>query len=250
MLVGCAHKVRSYSAHDAIDALSAQSGLIKTERGRAWVSVRMPEQKISFPAVVVVDRTDQIHPKLRIEAMDPIGSTHALMILDGGGKLTWVDYDARRISEMKDSWHGLPLVRLPELLLGISSIPSQGRVRAFGGQPGESGIEVKIGKNLFRYHMEWREPGPKLALSGMVGEIFQGNEREKYVVGYSHFLDKSDFDLPEKCELRGFTGGEAAKSDAKASIEIDVDWRERQWNEAIAEQAFIIPPGVRSFSRY
>ncbi|MBI3555149.1 MAG: hypothetical protein HY074_02650 [Deltaproteobacteria bacterium] len=238
---GCATRTRLYSAREAVDAISKQSSQIHTERGRAWISARSPQQKISFPAVIAVDRTDPRRPLLRIEAMDPLGATHALLILDAHSRLTWVDYDARTIYEVRNYWYGIPLARLPELLLGFLPIPDDGKV----GVADADGFEVRSGGNILRYIMSWIDPGPRLALSTIEGTVHaSGGKAEKYVVQYSHFLDKDDYYLPSDSKLLGYS--EVAHG---PSSEINVAWRERRWNETIPMQVFALPAGLEKFSR-
>ena len=238
---GCGPKTRLYSAHEAVEAITAQSGQIHTERGRAWISARSPQQKISFPAVIAVDRTDPKRPLLRIEAMDPLGATHALLILDTHSRLTWVDYDARTIYEVRHYWYGIPLARLPELLLGFLPIPDDGKV----GAADADGFEVRSGAGTLHYIMNWIDPGPRLALGVVEGEIHAGaGKTEKYVVHYSHYLDHDDFYLPGEVKLTGFSNGAP-----EATSEIEVAWRERRWNETIPMQVFALPAGLEKFTR-
>lgn len=194
---------------------------MKTVRGRAWVKARGPELKISFPAIVVVDRSDKIAPRLRIEAIDPFGTLHSLMILDKSQNFTWIDFDQRQVYEMKSTWNGLPLAKLPELVLGIATVERP---------------DPKI-----EYDMKWIDPGPRLALSGIVGTL-KGprNVSERYVVQYSKFLDKDDYYLPEDIVIKGYRS--SAITDASLpDIELSIAWRERTWNEPVPPELFNVP---------
>lgn len=189
-------------------------------RGRAWIKARGPEQKISFPAIVVVDRTDKTAPRLRIEAIDPFGTVHSLMILDRSQKFTWIDFDQRQIYRMHATWNGLPLAKLPELVLGLATATEQ-----------PSHIE---------YDMKWIDPGPRLALSGLTGLIkTKTNASERYVVQYSKFLDKDDYYLPEDVVIKGYSGG--VVTDAPPDVELSIAWRERSWNEPVPPELFVVP---------
>ncbi|MBI3542423.1 MAG: hypothetical protein HY075_04000 [Deltaproteobacteria bacterium] len=225
--------------------MTAKAAEIRTERGRAWLSARTPEQKISFPAVIAVDRTDPGVPLLRIEAMDPFGATHDLLILDQHSQLTWIDYDQRVVYRVRRDWHGVPLARLPELLLGLAVLPKDGKV----GAAGPDGFEARAGRNLFRYALEWIDPGPRLALGEVEGRLEDAKGRaQRYLVHYSHFLDKDDFYLPRDVSLAGF--GAAGKDAEHPSLELDVAWRERRWNEPVPMQVFAVPHGtVETFSK-
>jgi hypothetical protein len=234
---GCAPKVKRFTSQEAIDALNKQASQVTSVRGRAWVSVKSERatgdkkaEKISFPAVVVVDRADPRNPKLRIEGMDPLGATHDLMVLDESSNLTWVDFDSKSISKIKEGWYGIPISKLPDLLLGIAHFGANAVTSAADAD----GFEVRAANARIRYLMRWIDPGPRLALDGIDATF---NDGKKYAVHYSKFLDKADFYLPQEAKVEGHTG------DAK--VEINVAWRERAWNNIIPAQVFQIPESVR-----
>lgn len=185
---------------------------------------------------MVIDRTDHAKPKLRIEAMDPLGATHALMILDEKRRFTWIDYDNRQIHEIRERWHGLPLAKLPDLLLGLAPLPEDGKVAAADAD----GFEVRTQGTLLKFFMTWIDPGPRLALSGIDGTV----QAERYHVAYSQFLDNDEFYLPRRVKLESFTG-----TVSDPTIEMQIDWRERKWNEPISEQLFKIPANTRDFAK-
>lgn len=242
LLLGCSPKVRHYSAREAVDAIQVKAAEVLTERGRAWINARTPQQKISFPAVIVVDRTNAAKPLMRIECMDPFGATHVLMMLDEKGELTLADYDQRQVYRQHGTWYGLPLARLPELLLGFSRLPDEGRV----GEANSDGFLVRSGKNSFRFIMSWIDPGPRLALSGIEAELADParGASSKYIVEYSHYLDKDDFYLPQDVKAQGFES-----TSAEPTIELSVAWRERRWNEKIPSGVFKLPSAIQGFSR-
>jgi hypothetical protein len=224
LLGACAHAPKPYSAREAVAALSAKAAELRTARGRAWISARVPEQSISFPANIAIDATNPSDPKLRLEAMDPLGATHALMVVSGG-RLTWVDFDNQRVYEMRERWHGIPVRQLPGLLFGASAPPDEGTV----GAAGENGFELRTDGGTYRYEMRWIDPGPRLALEGIDARLLSGKKEHPYGVRYSKFLDKPDLYLPQEVEL-------TAKE-----VEIKLAWRERYWNEGVPAQAFVIP---------
>src|SRR5581483_350083 len=145
--------------------------------------------------------------------------THALILLDSKGQFTLNDYDQNQVTRLQDTWHGLPLSRLPELLLGITSLPENGVVSSAH----DDSFEVRLGNRRFLYLMRWIDPGPRLALSGIEGENSEG---KKYTVHYSHFMDKQDFYLPQEVQISG-------------DIELKITWRERSWNEQIPARVFM-----------
>lgn len=174
---------------------------------------------------------------LRIEAIDPFGATHSLMILDAAQKFTWLDYDRNETYEMRSSWHGLPLAKLPELVLGIAA-PPEGAHLAKADTPSGDGFVATLGRNTFKYDMTWIDPGPRLALKGLVGEINEGVPRpERYVVAYSKYLDTAEFYLPEEIKLSGFSSATLKEPD----VEVQISWRERAWNEPVAPKIFVAP---------
>lgn len=259
LATGCARKARPYTAHEAADALVKQAAQVRTARGRAWVSFRWrvegppgaaapPQRKLSFPAIVAIDRDDATRPRLRIEAIDPFGSTHALLLLERDQRLQWIDYDRRAIAKARDIWSGIPLAKLPELLLGISTLPPDARVSSADA----GGFEVRSGANLFHYEMDWIDPGPRLALAGIAGDLPLGRKRERYVVRYSKYLDKDDFYLPQETEILGYSrpdGIPATSGNERADVELHLAWRERRWNEKIPDAVFALPKtGLEGFT--
>lgn len=234
-LSGCATKAKPYTADEAIAALTERASKVQTVRGRAWVKAKAPEQKISFPAIVAIDRTNPKAPKLRIEAIDPLGTTHSLMILEQNQKFTWIDYDRGESYVMQSTWHGLPLSKLPDLILGVATPPEGAKVISSG----PDGFEAKLGPNTFAYDMRWIDPGPRLALEGVTGEVTgPRGATERYAVEYSKYLDYDEFYMPEEVKLLGFTGGKS-----EPDLEIHVAWRERKWNEKIPDRVFVLPQG-------
>jgi hypothetical protein len=211
---------------------------VRTVRGRAWVKAKSPQGNISFAAIVAMDRSDPEHPLLRIQAVDPIGATHALLILrpeDGAKKrpvLSWIDYDERRVSKVRTDWYGIPLAALAELLVGISRPPKDGVV----GSVEADAFQIRSGANTFRYLMEWIDPGPRLALSSVEATLKGARGRpERYAVHYSKFMDKEDLYLPQDVDVTGSTGPD------KTDVDFGLNWRERRWNETIPAEVFQIP---------
>ena len=231
---GCARKIRPFTADQAIEALENHSTQIHTERGRAWVSAQTPEQHGSFPATIAIDRTDPLHPQMRIEATDLLGSTHELILLSARGRLTWVDFDEHKIYFATDYWHGLPLVGLPDLLLGLADVPKTAKVSGVDAD----GFTARLGKTSIRYLMTWIDPGPRLALSGVEGEVHPTRATtESYSVHYSKYMDTQDFYLPQEASLKGMRNGQSM-------LELHVAWRERTWNEPIDSRAFVLPKSL------
>lgn len=237
--------MRPYTSKEAVAALKTLSDQISAIKGRAWLSLKTAETKISFPATIVIDRKT---PRLRIEAMDPFGSTHALLLLRPSAKsagldFTMVDFDHHEIYEARDSWYGLPLNQFPNLLLGLASFPDNGAV----GAAGPDGFEIRSGKNTFRYAMTWIDPGPRLALESIEGEVLRSRGAERYVVLYSKYLDKKDFYLPEVAEVKGYAVGASAQ---EPRVEVKITWRERDWNGEVSDKAFVFPEeALKGFSR-
>jgi len=242
-LQGCARQARPYGAKEAVSALGEQSAKIQTMRGRAWLSAKIGENGGSFPALIAIDRQDLDKPKVRIEAIDPFGMTHALLILapqKTGEKepkpllLTWIDYDQKKITQIQNSWNGIPLAHLPELLIGLGAIPKSGKV----GGANIDGFDVRTPeKDLIHYAMNWIDPGPRLALRQVDG-TWRG---ARFSVNYKKFLDKQDFYLPGEVEIKGQAG---------QGVELNLAWRERTWNESSTEKAFEVPlRGLEGFSR-
>lgn len=233
---GCAKKIKPYTAEEAIAALTTRASKVQTVRGRAWVKAKAPEQKISFPAIIAIDRTNPKAPKLRIEAIDPFGTTHALMILEANQKFTWLDYDRNESHVMRSTWYGLPLSKLPDLILGVATPPESAKVVSSS----EDGFESKVGDNTFKYDMTWIDPGPRLALEGLNGEVKKPNGAiERYVVEYSKYLDYDEFYMPEEIKLLGFTSGKS-----EPDLEVQISWRERKWNETVPDRVFV-PPQIK-----
>lgn len=176
---------------------------------------------------------------MRIEALDPVGSTHVLVVLAVPAaareqRLTWVDFDHRRVYEQSEAWHGVPLSSFPGLILGLASLPEAGRVGAASGDR----FEVRTKSATIEYLMEWLNPGPRLALQE-ISAIF--NPNEKYDVRYSKFLDKADFFLPSRVELNG--------SSPSGTIEMRIDWRDRRFNEEIPPEAFqVLKSSIEGFT--
>lgn len=225
VVAGCARKVQPFSAKQAVEALEEQSSKIRSVRGRAWISARTPEGKISFPAVIALDRGQP--PRARLEAIDLVGTTHVLMVLDASSRFTWVDFDRGETTRMSGSWHGLPLGKLPDLLTGTATFP----VNATIGSVKDDAFDVRTLSYSIRYLMTWIDPGPRLALNGVDGEV--PGRRERYVVTYSKFADTPDFYLPTVISVKGFQGG---RSDP--AMELEISWRERRWNENIPAEVF------------
>lgn len=239
--LGCTRHVRRFSPHEAVSALNKKSAAIQTVRGRAWIKAYGPQQKISFPAVIVVDRTIPQKPMMRIEASDPFGTVHGLMILDSDQRFTWIDFDQGRYYEMHSTWNGLPLAKLPELLLGVSSFSEV--EHRFEGSSGDS-ILFRSPESTVSFLMSWIDPGPMLALSGLSGEF----KSQRYRVEYSHFLDKEDFYLPSNVVVKGYGAtqhvgkpSDQSKLGLEPDVEFDIRWREREWNAKIAPELFILP---------
>jgi hypothetical protein len=238
---GCAAfrpKKRVFEAREAVSALETKAAEVRTVRGRAWVKAKSPQGKISFAAIVAMDRSDPDRPELRIQAVDPIGATHALLLMrleEGGQKrlvLTWIDYDERRVSKVTTDWYGIPLSALPELLVGAPRPPKDGVV----GSVEADAFEIRSGANTYRYQMEWIDPGPRLALSSVEATLKGPRGRpERYAVHYSKFMDKDDLYLPQDVDVTGSTGA------GKTDVDIGLNWRERRWNETIPPEVFQIP---------
>jgi hypothetical protein len=230
-LTSCSKKIRIFSAKEAVDALSVQAAKVQTVKGRAWVTAHSSDNKGSFPAIIAIDRTNPKKPLMRIEATDPFGATHALLILDKNMRFSWTDFDAKDTMSIKGNWHGIPLSRLPDLLIGISTLPEEGVVSSAT----EDSFEVRASQLSMVYLMSWIDPGPMLALNGINAEV-DSIHKEKYIVQYSHYLDKADLYLPQDVELSGYRG-----SIDKPQIEVKVNWRERKWNEPLSPDLFVKP---------
>lgn len=219
-LTSCAHRPAPFSPRTAIESINLLSARVKTVRGTAWVSVQTPEGKVAFPANVAIDRSDVEKPMLRLEAVDLVGTTHAMMILDQGGQFFWIDFDRRSYFEVRDTWRGLPVKDFPSLLIGLMHLPKDGRVSSADEL---SFIVSPTGsKSLqpFLVEMAWVDPGPRLypkrVESRSVG----------FEVSFSQYQDTKDFYLPRKVALAG------------KGVNIDLDWRTQVWNEPVDAKIF------------
>ncbi|MEW6055607.1 MAG: hypothetical protein AB1540_03260 [Bdellovibrionota bacterium] len=237
--------MRPFSSQQAVEFLEKQSASIRTERGRAWIRMRSADQKLSFPAIIVIDRSNPVAPLLRIEAMDPLGVTHALMLLDSNRNFLSIDFDQRRYFSAQGTWYGLPLDQLPDLLLGLLALPGHHKLE----QSDEQGFRVSSDHGRFRYEITWIDPGPRMALKKIDGEIERkAGRKEKYIVEYSKYLDVPDFYLPQEVNLKSYS--QASKPEDQPDLEVHIAWRERRWNEEIPAQVFSLSPDfLRGFSK-
>ncbi len=218
---GCAHRKiqKPFTAEQAKQSLLEKSQKIQTVKGRAWLYIKTPQDTLSFPALVAIDRNNLKTPLLRIEAIDLLGATHVLLLLDSKEEFHWINLDKKERKKLKKDWYGIPLKYLPDLILGLAA-------------PSET-------DHLVQYEFEWIDPGPQLALSKIEGQIqpellrlerkrveqppealARGSDasgsnldttrsnvkatqyNEKYIVTYTHFKDKADFYLANKVTLR------------------------------------------------
>jgi len=221
LVTACAHRSAEFSPRKAVESIAATSAAVKTVRGKAWISVKTPEGAVAFPANVAIDRTRAGHSLLRLEAVDLVGTTHAMMLLNETGRFLWVDFDRRSYFEVTKTWYGLPVREFPGLLLGLPQLPSDGRVSAHGDlgfQVSTGGSAASSGNVLIE--MQWVDPGPRLFAKSV------SSPGLGYSVEYSAYQDTKDFYLPAKVGLSG------------KNIQIQLDWREQIWNEPIDATVF------------
>lgn len=241
---GCSARVKRFTSKQAIDALNEKKGHIQSVRGRAWISVTLErnnnnnkgeDEGGSFPAVFAIDLS-QKSPKMRFEVIDPLGSTHLLVILKQYGsklKLYSFNFDEETYVEAQESWYGFPLEQLPSLLLGLGYFPQNGSVRSVSADTQSFSIlnESTRASQKFEYTMRWIDPGPQMALDRFEGH---SNQSASYIVSYSKFLDTPDFYLPKVVVLESQT----QQSDRlKIKTEIKLTWKERRWNELSVSDA-------------
>jgi hypothetical protein len=235
---GCG-KPQPVTPSSALKALKDQAAGATACRGRAWVSVKSAEQKASFSGVVVLDRADPQKPRLRIEALDPVGGLHHLMLVDGArDTLDWADFDGGLWRSGKGQWRGIAIRMLPHLLMG-SFEPAQ--LAAFGftapqvsaaegaeavtfRRSGSAGDPLVLG-------LGWVTPGPRLLLSSVSTSVKEGQGLRHVQVVYGRFGESRDHNAPQDVTLT-----------VEPDFELKLAWREREWMaEAPAADLFQVP---------
>ncbi|MGE4232803.1 MAG: DUF4292 domain-containing protein [Bacteriovoracia bacterium] len=227
----CTKNVKPFSEDWAFRSIEKQSAAFKTVSGQAWITAKSKEGKVSIPSEIWFDRTNEFSQKARIDATDIVGVTHFILVVDSERKMSWIDFDQRKKFSAREYWVGLPLVFLPELLLGLSSIKKQDiQIVSIEDQV----VELKL-KNRVEYeHIEkvWLEfeaaEENRFNLVSIRGKTKFG----EFSARFSDFRREEDFELPTKIKIIAKTNED---------LEIDVAWRNRTFNESVSPKVFNVP---------
>lgn len=237
-LSACSRPQRHVSSTEAVKEIEAQADKARSCRGRAWINVHSSSGSASFSGVVVIDRGKPGAPNMRIEALDPFGTLHHLFLVDGAKeRLTWADFDRKRLREAQGRWHGVPVRLLPHLILGSlppTALKDLGYKDVVVGAtpPGQDAFVVQTDQGPIEYLLSWIDPGPRVVMSGLRTTVPQDGGTEAEVsVAYGHFGDKKDFYLPQSMGLT-----------VALDFEMKASWREREWNKSADAALFSLTP--------
>ncbi len=183
---------------------------VKTISGRAWVSVRVDGKKASFSGVVLIDRTEAKKGKIRLEALDPFGMLHHLIVLDGEQKtLVWTDHDEKVVRTAQNSLRGMPLAILPNLLAGVSPLSELESLELSYVVADRGGINVLK------------------TVSGKITDEQADSKESIVAVLYEKFSTRKEYDLPKSVSMNIGEG-----------VSITLDWRSRAINKDLRPELF------------
>lgn len=215
--------------------------------GRAWVSIRSPEGSASFSGIVVIDLTRDGVGRFRVEALDPFGTMHHLMVLGEDQVLRWVDYDSQTYRIIKKAWQGVPLKLMSYLFVGVIPIEKLklfglGKFRVQGEDVNASVesllIDFEQGAD-YLLGMDIADTSKKLALSKITAQVDSGGKQQQMSVGYTGFGDKKNFYMPQNILLS-----------VGADTELSLNWKDRDWNEVQDPNIFKVSESdLKGFAR-
>jgi outer membrane lipoprotein-sorting protein len=214
--VGCQTAKKPQHSTGFYEAGDQTQQHVKSMSGRSWVSVRSSGRKASFVGVVLYQRDGKGAGYLRIEALDPFGVMHHLILIDGNeGSFSWYDHDQKTLRRAKEKWHGVPLWLLPHLMVGL--VP-------------ESSL-TRLG-----YDFITQKQGPYVVYQSIRGHLDSMPQATNVGVTYERYEKIQEFSLAKRITL---------KADKDFSMELE--WRSRELNRELSESLFRSPEHTEAF---
>lgn len=173
------------------------------------IRFKQADQNMAFPLSVWMQLDAASFPQSRLQATDPFGVTHVLIFIEPHPpKLTWIDFDRRKIGVFHEKWRGLPFPLLSSLMLGFPLEQIQ-------------------------------KHSPSLASTQLQRETHDGFERYRFSF--------QGYDVEYSAYHIVYQGTAAAYFPKKIRIvkagdfEMDIEWKKQAWNDAMDPNIFKQP---------
>lgn len=178
--------------------------------------LKSPEGSASFPAEVFIDR---MRKTFKLEASDPLGAVHAVLLLKEG-RLLVVDYDQRKKTWVGSHWQGIPVSEIVDFLSGVTDVGRDGKV----SRADADGFSVVRGNRTDRYDLVWSESGQ--ASLARCEVTLPTKHFEARFEGHA----KDENDLPTFVNVTDF-----------GQFQLELKWRNREFNQPIPIEVFQEP---------